>query len=399
MAYKQIKKYGYRDSLEKGDPEKVIYGVDFDAEFEAIENAFDGVPGAGGDAIGPDTPGYEDVVFQTATDPQQVVSEFTFVKAGDSPLTMKNTGMYAGAAYIRYTGATWSVDPSLDVVGGLTVGGDLTVDGTTQLNGDLGVDGNIDATGNISMDGNLAVGGVVDGDLTVEGSITIGSGGSINYPDGTSGIGDAPDDGATYGRKNLGWVSLLDEFDLYDDSWIQPALDGKADVGDSYTKAESDGRYDKYTSWTLQANTTGDAAVNSGTKVNFIGGGDTTVTKSGTTITISSSGGGGGLPDGGYTYGWEITAKDFIANSDERLKEDISPLPVGLINDIKPVQWNWKDGSGKSAGVIAQQLQAIGLDDFVNEGADGALGVNYNALIGVLLAEVISLKGEVESLK
>ena len=39
MAYKQVKKYGYRDSLEKGDPEKVIYGVDFDAEFEAIEQA------------------------------------------------------------------------------------------------------------------------------------------------------------------------------------------------------------------------------------------------------------------------------------------------------------------------------------------------------------------------
>jgi hypothetical protein len=111
------------------------------------------------------------------------------------------------------------------------------------------------------------------------------------------------------------------------------------------------------------------------------------------------SGGGGGLPDGGYTYGWTITAADFVATSDERLKEDIAPLPVGLIDDIKPVQWNWKDGSGKSAGVIAQQLQAIGLDDFVTEGDDGHLGVNYNALVGVLLAEVISLKAEVEALK
>jgi hypothetical protein len=114
---------------------------------------------------------------------------------------------------------------------------------------------------------------------------------------------------------------------------------------------------------------------------------------------VGGGSGGGGLPDGGYTYGWTITASDFIANSDERLKDDISPLPVGLIDDIKPVQWNWKDGSGKSAGVVAQQLQAIGLDDFVNEDADGNLGVNYNALVGVLLAEVISLKAEVESLK
>ena len=102
---------------------------------------------------------------------------------------------------------------------------------------------------------------------------------------------------------------------------------------------------------------------------------------------------------GNSTVNGTITATDFIATSDERLKEDISPLPVGLIDDIKPVQWNWKDGSGKSAGVIAQQLQAIGLDDFVNEDADGNLGVNYNALVGVLLAEVISLKAEVEALK
>ena len=39
MAYKQKHKYGFRDSLEKGNPEKVIYGDYFDDEFEAIEQA------------------------------------------------------------------------------------------------------------------------------------------------------------------------------------------------------------------------------------------------------------------------------------------------------------------------------------------------------------------------
>ena len=106
---------------------------------------------------------------------------------------------------------------------------------------------------------------------------------------------------------------------------------------------------------------------------------------------ISGGGGGGGLPDGGYTYGWSITATDFIATSDERLKDNITPMPVGLIDDIKPVSWDWKDG-GKSAGVVAQQLQAIGLDDYVHEGDDGQLGVNYQALTAILLAEVIDLK-------
>ncbi|MCH1602101.1 MAG: tail fiber domain-containing protein [Luminiphilus sp.] len=87
-----------------------------------------------------------------------------------------------------------------------------------------------------------------------------------------------------------------------------------------------------------------------------------------------------------------LTATDFIAKSDERLKDSITPMPVGLIDDIKPVSWNWKDGSGKSAGVVAQQLQAIGLDDYVHEDDDGQLGVNYQALTAILLAEVIDLK-------
>ena len=49
----------------------------------------------------------------------------------------------------------------------------------------------------------------------------------------------------------------------------------------------------------------------------------------------------------------------------------------------------------KSAGVVAQQLQAIGLDDFVREAPNGDLGVDYNALVGVLLAEVIELKRQI----
>jgi hypothetical protein len=101
---------------------------------------------------------------------------------------------------------------------------------------------------------------------------------------------------------------------------------------------------------------------------------------------------GGGLPDGDFTHNGKITATDFIATSDERLKTRITPMPVGLIDDIKPVSWDWIDGGGKSAGVVAQQLQEIGLGDYVHENEDGQLGVNYQALTAILLAEVIALK-------
>ena len=43
MAYTQKHKYGFRDSLQKGDPEKVIYGVYFDDEFEALESELEKV--------------------------------------------------------------------------------------------------------------------------------------------------------------------------------------------------------------------------------------------------------------------------------------------------------------------------------------------------------------------
>ena len=46
MSYKQVKQYGYRDNLESGDPEKVIYGADFDGEFKAIEVAIGEIVGS-----------------------------------------------------------------------------------------------------------------------------------------------------------------------------------------------------------------------------------------------------------------------------------------------------------------------------------------------------------------
>lgn len=132
-------------------------------------------------------------------------------------------------------------------------------------------------------------------------------------------------------------------------------------VGASYTKAESDAKYE-----------------------------------------LKGAGGGGGLPDGDWHCTGSITAVGNItaySSSDERLKDDIETMPVGLIDDIKPSTWNWKEGGKASGGVVAQQLQSCGLEQWVNEAPNGDLGVDYNALIGVLLAEVQSLKARVKDLE
>ena len=129
-------------------------------------------------------------------------------------------------------------------------------------------------------------------------------------------------------------------------------------VGASYTKAESDGKYELK--------------------------------------------GAGGLPAGDWACTGSITAVGNItayASSDERLKDDITAMPIGLIDSIKPVTWRWKENGKDSGGVVAQQLQGCGLGDWVNEAPNGDLGVDYNALIGVLLAEVQDLKARVKELE
>ena len=560
MAYKQVKKYGFRDSLEKGDPEKVIYGVDFDAEFEAIEQAFDGIFGEDG-TVGPDDPSFADVVFQNRTEPQKVVSEFSFEQAGDSPLTMKNTGMYADTAYIRYTGVTWEVDPSLSVTG------------------DLAVDGNIDATGNISMDGNLTVGGQVEGDLTVNGNIII-DGGSIVDPDGNDASLPAGEAKNTLLHDGDKWVAndrlqidpaneyaahlkpavdevgdpVLNQFsqqvttftaggpismqlgeynaELYD-GWFRTLHTGSIqgsdadlsianqtqrgfrvlnnylypwtadyDIGDSsnpWGSAYFSGTVDAgflsasavhAISWNNPGDNIGlglannelypvngdntattngvidlgnavrryknayfSGSVNSGSFVKSGGTASQLLCADGSVVDKGSVGGSG--PDlsayytktesdarykpisytapvasvNGKTGAVTLTAADVGAStytgadavktagnqtvggiktftsdirakanvyayygSDERLKDDIAPMPVGLIDAIEPSTWKWKEDGRSSGGVIAQQLQKIGLDDWVREAPNGDLGVDYNALIGMLIAEVQDLK-------
>ncbi len=146
-------------------------------------------------------------------------------------------------------------------------------------------------------------------------------------------------------------------------SWVSANYQPKGNyalVGDSYTKAESDAKYE------LKGE------------------------------------GGGGLPAGDWICEGSIYAKGNVTaywTSDERKKEDIAPMPLNLIDGINPVTFRWRESGKASGGVIAQQLQACGLEDWVNEAPDGTLGVDYMALIGVLLAEVQDLKLRVKELE
>ena len=107
---------------------------------------------------------------------------------------------------------------------------------------------------------------------------------------------------------------------------------------------------------------------------------------------------GGGLPDGDFTHNGKITATDFIATSDERVKDNITTAPVGLIDSLKGREWDWKESGEKGSGVVAQELEQV-LPHLVHEDDDGMKSVSYTGLCAYLIEEVKALRAEVEALK
>jgi len=101
--------------------------------------------------------------------------------------------------------------------------------------------------------------------------------------------------------------------------------------------------------------------------------------------------------------------------SDQRLKENISELPSQLANifGLRPVEFDYKDGSGHQIGFIAQEVREI-YPDLVGEGTDGfltlsGLGKNEARMIKAFqefaqqveakLAAIQNLNAKVEALE
>jgi hypothetical protein len=93
-----------------------------------------------------------------------------------------------------------------------------------------------------------------------------------------------------------------------------------------------------------------------------------------------------------------VTATDFIATSDERVKDNITTVPVGLIDRLKGREWAWKESGKKGSGVVAQELEAV-LPHLVHTDDEGMKSVAYNGLVAYLIEEVKALRAEIEALK
>lgn len=94
-----------------------------------------------------------------------------------------------------------------------------------------------------------------------------------------------------------------------------------------------------------------------------------------------------------------LKVKEFDSLSDARLKTDIVEIEDALskVDSLRGVEYNWKNGSGASVGIIAQEVQEV-YPQLVSD-SGSRLTVNYNGLVGLLIAAVKELSSEVSDLK
>ena len=92
-----------------------------------------------------------------------------------------------------------------------------------------------------------------------------------------------------------------------------------------------------------------------------------------------------------------VTATDFDATSDIRLKTNIKPIddPIAKVIQIEGVSFNWKKDNQPALGVIADQVEKI-LPQLVHGGDPKT--VNYNGLVGLLIEVVKDQQKQINTL-
>lgn len=111
----------------------------------------------------------------------------------------------------------------------------------------------------------------------------------------------------------------------------------------------------------------------------------------------------------GYGGTVNATSTSISAISDERLKENITDLDLGLseVLALQPRRYDWKDGKGQdkknAVGFIAQEFEQV-LPNSVGSSKAGDDGIeykniNYEELIPALVNAIKELKAEIDLLK
>ena len=117
--------------------------------------------------------------------------------------------------------------------------------------------------------------------------------------------------------------------------------------------------------------------------------------------------GGNIVASGNINAGGDVVA---FSSSDINLKKDISPIQnaLDMINSISGNTFTWNVGmtdlapyenGTKDTGILAQEVEALGLPGVTKTRGDGVKAVRYDRLIPVLIEAVKELTAKVKSLE
>ena len=292
------------------------------------------------------------------------------------------------------------VDGGVGVAGTMNIGGGIDVDGHTELDitnisETLNVVGIATFTGNIDANGNLDVSGHTELDnVNVSAASTFGGLVDVNANldvFGTSTFRDAvivSSGGLT--------VSVGNITGTLDNSLTLEVTGTGLSGGAAYNNSDS-------ATFTVTSNATSDniadAIVSRHPDTSNISVGGITCT--------GVSAGTHSISCGTITASGDITSTgDIVAylTSDLRLKTNINPIADAL-NKVKSISGNtfeWNENStheGQDTGVIAQEIEALGLPGIIKERGDGYLGVRYERLVPLLIEAIKKLSDKVDSLE
>lgn len=94
-----------------------------------------------------------------------------------------------------------------------------------------------------------------------------------------------------------------------------------------------------------------------------------------------------------------LSATVFNSLSDSTLKTNVEEINgISLLNNIRPISFNWKDTGQKSYGVIAQELEQT-LPELVETNDQGLKSVSYIPMIAMLIDVVKKQEERIEKLE
>ena len=277
--------------------------------------------------------------------------------AADGKVTFYNTTESDPSAIACATG---TLNGAFILKGGAAIGKKLNVCGDTKLFSTT-------ASTSATTGALIIAGGVgISGATNITGNTTIG--GTLNVTN------DITSSGGIFGNIRVG-VTNDNEIDTSTGNLTLDSSGGKVHITDNCEidgDCDIDGQLDVKNSTNSTSKTTGALIVAGGVGINndlFVGG--------------------------------DITA---FASSDERLKDNITSIrnPLARVLSIRGVTYTWKEEathSGDDIGVIAQELELLGLPGMTQTRPDGYKAVRYERLTALLVEAVKELSGKVSELE